>query len=64
MERPSSELRTLAIAMLVIGFIAELVGVALLATDRTVASAMSVIIPGLVLVMLGVILLGQGRRND
>lgn len=63
MERPSSELRTLAIAMLVIGFIAEIVGVALLATGRSTASAMSVMIPGLVLLMLGVIFIGQDRRN-
>lgn len=63
MERPSSELKTLAVAMLIIGFIAELVGVALLATGRSVPSAMSVMIPGLVLVMLGVIFIGQGRRN-
>lgn len=63
MEKPSSELRTLAFAMLIIGFIAELVGVALLATDGSVASAMSVMIPGLVLVMLAVIFLGQSRRN-
>ena len=56
-------MRTLAIAMLVIGFIAEVVGVALLAMGRSVPSAMSVLIPGLVLVMLGVIFIGQGRRN-
>jgi hypothetical protein len=62
-ERPSSELRTLAVAMLIIGFIAELVGIALLATGRSVPSAVSVMVPGLVLVMLGVIFIGQARRN-
>jgi hypothetical protein len=62
-ERPSSELKTLAAAMLIIGFLAEIVGVALLATGRSVPSAMSVMIPGLVLVMLGVIFVAQGRRD-
>lgn len=63
MEKPATEMRTLAIAMLVIGFLAELVGVALLALGRSVASAMSVLVPGLVLVMLGVVFVGEGRRN-
>jgi hypothetical protein len=62
-HRPG-RVRPLAIALLVIGLIAEILGIALLAMGRSVAGAMSVLVPGVVLVMLGVVFLGQGRREE
>lgn len=62
MERSTTQLRTIATAMLIMGFIVELVGIAFLLRDRSSASAIGVMIPGLLLVMLGVIFLSMSRR--
>lgn len=62
MEFPPPPVRTVATAMLIMGLLVELVGIAFLAADRSTAAAMSVVVTGLLLVMMGVVFLAQSRR--
>lgn len=62
MQPSATRLRTVAVAMLVVGFLVEVAGVALLAMDRPVAAPLAVLVAGLLLVMLAVVFLAQGRR--
>ena len=62
MNSSSRQLRTIAFAMVVLGFLAELAGIGLLASGRRAPASLAVMIAGLLLVMTAVVLLTVSRR--
>ena len=58
----STTLRTVATAMLIMGFLVALLGLTFIALGRPIPSAVAVVLSGLLQVMLGILFLSLSRR--
>ena len=64
MSRSPERSRSLAFSMVVLGFLAELAGIGLLAAGRRTPAALAVMIVGLMMVVGAMVLIASGRKQE